>query len=245
MNNKAIENKNQLHSVNYLHTPDNGIIENMNDEVEVVCPSCSPKIEVPHDVLKSGQNVVVQCQECGSVHPTTIEKPKKLDVKVIISREEESFTCTHRMTSEDAVIVDDEIIIDDEENDEVYPIIVTAIDTDEKRVNAAMAPDINTIWGRAIDEVIVRISVHKGRKTQALEKRVPGGYEFTIGNSEKAEQTDFRITKIKKRDGSFLSSRGSVVEAKDIKRIFADEARRQGWGEGRTAWSMKGKRQGW
>lgn len=217
----------------------------MNDEVEVVCPSCSPKIEVPHDVLKSGQNLIVQCQECGNVHPTTIERPKNADVKVIISRGEESFSCMHRMTSEDFVTVEDEMIIDDEENDEVYPIIVTAIDTNEKRVNAAKAPDINTIWGRAIDEVIVRISVHQGKNTQALEKRVPGGYEFTIGNDDRVDRTDFRITKIKKRDGTFLSGRGSTVAAKDIKRVFADEAKRPGWGEGRTAWSMRGKGRGW
>ncbi|WP_406655808.1 HVO_0476 family zinc finger protein [Methanolobus sp. ZRKC2] len=217
----------------------------MNEEVEVVCPSCSPKIEVPHDVLKSGQNIIVQCQECGNVHPTTIERPKNANVKVIISRGEDSFSCIHRMTSEDVVRVEDEMIIDDEVADEVYPIIVTAIDTDEKRVNAAKAPDISTIWGRAIDEVIVRISIHKGRNTQAVEKRVPGGYEFTIGNNDKADSIDFRVTKIKKRDGTFLSSRGTVVEAKDIKRVFADEAKRQGWGEGRTAWSMRGKGRSW
>ncbi|MBN2110082.1 MAG: hypothetical protein JW705_03205 [Methanosarcinaceae archaeon] len=217
----------------------------MKEEIEVVCPACSPKIEVPHDVLRTGQNIIVQCQECGDIHPATMERPKNTDVKVIISRGEESFSCMHSMGSGDVVRVEDEMIIDDEKNDEVYPIIVTAIDTDGKRVNAAKAGDINTIWGRAIDEVIVRISVHKGKKTQSIEKRVPGGYEFTIGSDERVDRTDFRITKIRKRDGTFLSGKGSVVEAKDIRRIFADETKRQGWGEGRTAWSMRSKGHNW
>jgi uncharacterized Zn finger protein len=214
-------------------------------EVEVVCPSCSPKIEVPHDLLKSGQNVIVRCQECGTVHPATIERAKDVTVKVIVSKGQDSLSCINKMTTEDIIEVDDEIIVDDEEGDEVYPIIVTAIDTIQKRVNAANAADITTIWGRAIDEVIVKISVHQGKRTEALQKRVNGGYQFTIGQTDTVGGLDFEITKIRKRDGTFLSGRGGTVEAKHVKRIFADEIKRKGWAEGRTAWSMRGRGRSW
>jgi len=214
-------------------------------EVEVVCPSCSPREEVPHDVLKTGQNIIVRCQECGTVHPATIERAKDAIVKVIISKGQDSLSCMNRMTTEDTVAVDDEIIVDDEENDEVYPIIVTAIDTAQKRVDSANAADITTIWGRAIDEVIVKISVHQGRHTEALQKRVHGGYEFVIGHTDRVGNVDFEITKIKKRDGTFLSGKGATVEAKHVKRIFADEIKRKGWSDGKTAWSMRGKGRSW
>ncbi len=213
----------------------------MSDEIEVVCPSCSPKMSVLHDVLKSGQNQLVQCQECGKVHPAKIEKEKTLKIKVIISKGEKSFTSMTLISSEDDVFVDDEIIVDDGESDEVFPIIVTAIESDNKRVKKANASEIDTIWGRAIDEVIVKIAVHHGKSTDALEKRVPGGYEFIIGREEKVGRTKVKIRKIKIRHGSLESRTGTAVEAKYIKRIFAEEIFNKGWGEGRTQWSMRGK----
>jgi uncharacterized Zn finger protein len=212
----------------------------MNDEVEVICPSCSPKIEVMHDVLKSGQNPVVQCQECGDIHPTTIEKPKLVVVKVVISKGEESFTCMNRMSSDDIVRVNGEMIVDDGESDEVFPIIVTSIESGDKRPDVAEAPKVDTIWGRAIDEVVVKIAIHQGKSTKPLEKRVPGGQEFTVGDKDTTGKDEYYITKIKIRDGSLVSLKGMTVEAKYIKRVFAEEMKHRGWGEGKTAWSAKG-----
>ncbi|WP_406670567.1 HVO_0476 family zinc finger protein [Methanolobus sp. ZRKC4] len=217
----------------------------MNEEVEVVCPSCSPKIEVPHDVLKSGQNIIVQCQECGNVHPTKFEKPKTFNIKVIISKGDKSFTQMTKMTSEEDVNIDDEIIVDDGESDEVFPVLITSIESGDKRLEKANAAEISTIWGRAIDEVAVKIAIHRGKSTEALIKRVPGGYEFIIGKEEIVDKTKVRIKKIKIRDSSLESSTGMAVEAKFIKRIFAEEIVRPNWGEGKTAWSMKGKGRSW
>ncbi|MDG6243920.1 MAG: HVO_0476 family zinc finger protein [Methanolobus sp.] len=217
----------------------------MNDEIEVLCPSCSPKIAVLHDVLKSGQNTVVQCQECGNVHPVKIEGTRNFNIKVIISKGDSSFTRMTKLTSDDIISVDDEIIADDGESDEVFPIIVTAIESGDKRLEKANAEEIGTIWGRAIDEVVVKIAVHRGKSTEAIQKRVPGGYEFIVGKEETADRTNFIVKKIKIRDGSLESRTGTAVEAKFIKRIFAEDAVKRGWGEGRTAWSMKGKGRTW
>lgn len=217
----------------------------MNDEVEVTCPSCSPKMSVLHDVLKSGQNMLVQCQECGNVHPSKFEKPKTFNIKVIISKGDRSFIHMTKMTSEEDVSIDDDIIVDDGESDEVFPVLITAIESGDKRLEKANAAEISTIWGRAIDEVAVKIAIHRGESTEALVKRVPGGYEFIIGKEETVDKTKVRIKKIKIRDGSLESRTGIAVEAKFIKRIFAEEIVRKNWGEGKTAWSMKGKGQSW
>lgn len=217
------------------------MIEIMNQEVEVVCPSCSPKKPVWHDVLKFGQNPIVKCQECEHVHSAKIEIPKPIGVKVIISRGEESFTTRTKILSNEKLYVDDEIIIDDELGDEVYPIIITSIESGDKRLDSAEAKDIDTIWGRAIDEVAVKIAVHSDKGTKTFVKKVPGGYEFVVGNEERADSKTFYITRIKIRDGNFISRKGNTVEAKYIKRIFAKEVYRRGWGGGRTAWSMKSK----
>jgi len=211
----------------------------MNQEIEVFCPSCSPKIPVLHDVLKWGQNPVVRCQQCELVHPAKIEIPKPINVNVIISKGEESFKRKTRMPSDDVVYVDDELIVDDESQMQVYPIIVTSIESKDKRVDTAKAEDIDAIWGRAIDEIVIKISINMGKKTESVTKRVSGDYEFVVESEDKAAGKPFSITGIKIRDGSLRSRKGDAVAAKYIKRVFAQPARRQGWGTGRSAWSMK------
>jgi uncharacterized Zn finger protein len=211
----------------------------MNQEVEVECPSCSPKEPVLHDVLKWGQNPVVRCQQCEQVHPAKIEIPKPVNVRVIVSKGEESFKCRTRITSGEMLYEDDEIVVDDESADEVYPIIVTSIESKEKRVDAAKAEDIDTIWGRGIGEVSVKISINMGKQTESVTKKVPGDYEFVVGSEDKAEGKSFSINRIKVRDGNFWSRNGDTVAAKYIARVFANPVYKRGWEEGKTAWSMK------
>ncbi len=216
----------------------------MNEEVEVVCPSCSPRHPVMHEVLKSGVNPVVKCLECSSVHPTIIETPKAVDIKVIVSRGEVSFPLRTRLQTDDIVRVGDEMFIDDESSDEVYPVVITAIESGQKRPEAAKVIDIDSLWGRAIDEVCVKIAIHEGTITRSVIKQVPGGYQFTIGSNEKAGPDEFKIIKIKVRDGTFKSRDGIVIEAKNITRIFANPVHRRSWGSG-TSWSSRRREQSW
>ncbi|MBN2488734.1 MAG: hypothetical protein JXA98_06875 [Methanosarcinaceae archaeon] len=211
----------------------------MNQEAEVVCPSCSPKEPVLHDVLKWGQNPVVRCQHCEQVHPAKIEIPKPVRVRVIVSKGEESFKCMTQMTSGEMLYEDDEIVVDDESADEVYPIIVTSIESKDKRLDAAKAEDIDTVWGRAIGEVNVKISINMGKQTDSVTKKVPGDYKFVVGSEDKAEGRSFTINRIKVRDGNFWSRKDDTVAAKYITRVFANPVYKKGWGEGKTAWSMK------
>lgn len=169
-----------------------------------------------------GQSPVVRCQVCGQVHAAKIEVPKPVNVKVIVSRRDLSVTCKTELDPEIVLYVDDDIIVDDEETGMVCPVIITSIEAGEKRVQSAIATEISTIWGRAIDEVVVKFSAQSGtEKTEVLEKRVPGDYEFTVGEEEKVGNIPLIINKIKVRDGLFRSRKGDVVLAKYVKRIFA------------------------
>ncbi len=202
----------------------------MTKEIEVECPSCSPKEEVGHEVLKEGQSPLVRCLECGQVHATRIKAPKSVSLKVIVSKMDISNTYKTELDSETVLQVDDELVVDDEEKGVVIPILITALDAGGKRVQIARAENIETIWGRAIDEVTVKFSAQAGTdKTEVIEKRVPGDYEFVVGNEEKAGNKRLFITKIKIRDGVFRSRKGDVVLAKYVKRIFA---RKKGEGSG-------------
>lgn len=191
-------------------------------EIEVVCPSCSPKEEIGHEVLKEGQSPLVRCLECGQVHAAKIKTPKTVSLKVIVSKKDVSDTYKTDLDSEALLEVDDELVVDDEEKGVVYPILITALDAGGKRVRAAKAEDIDAIWGRAIDEITVKISAQSGtEKTEVIEKKVPGDYEFVVGAEEKVGNKRLFITKIKVRDGVFRSRKGDVVPAKYVKRIFA------------------------
>ncbi|MHC1576299.1 MAG: HVO_0476 family zinc finger protein [Methanosarcinaceae archaeon] len=211
----------------------------MEQEIETVCPSCSPEEPVWHEVLRTGQNPTVRCQECGDVHPAETRKETVVRVNVVVSKEDESFTRHTNVGRKDMIHVEEEIIVDDEEMDDVYPIIVTSIEAQDKRVEFATADTITTIWGRATDEVVVKIAIRSDSKTTSVNMTVPGDYEFVIGESDMAGRKKFTISRIKIRDGNFASRRGDRVAAKYIKRIYAEAARTTGWGEGRTAWSEK------
>lgn len=194
----------------------------MMRNIEVECPSCSPEEEVEHEVLKEGQSPIVRCVDCGQVHAAKIKTPKSVGLKVIVSKMDISNTYKTELDSETVLQLDDEMIVDDEETGMVVPILITALDAGEKRVQIARAEDIETIWGRAIDEVTVKFSAQSGiEKTEVIEKRVPGDYEFVIGNEEKVGNKRLFITKIKVRDGAFRSRKGDIVLAKYVKRIFA------------------------
>ncbi|HWR25922.1 MAG TPA: HVO_0476 family zinc finger protein [Methanosarcina sp.] len=202
----------------------------MMREIEVECPACSPKEEIGHEVLKEGQSPLVRCLECGQVHAAKIKTPKTVSVKVIVSTMNVSNTYKTELDSEDALQVDDELVVDDEETGVVCPILITALDAGGKRVKIARAEDLETIWGRAIDEVTVKFSAQAGtEKTEVIEKRVSGDYEFVVGAEEKVGNKRLVITKIKIRDGEFRSRKGDVVLAKYVKRIFA---RKKGEGSG-------------
>jgi uncharacterized Zn finger protein len=191
-------------------------------EIEIECPSCSPKEEVGHEVLKEGQSPLVRCRECGQIHPATIKTPTAISVRVIVSKMDVSSAYKTKLDSETVLQVDDEMVVDDEETGVVYPILITALDAGGKRVNLAKVENIETIWGRAIDDIKVKFSAQSGtEKTEVIEKRVPGDYEFVVGAEEKVGNKRLLIHKIKVRDGVFRSKKGDVVLAKYVKRIFA------------------------
>ena len=99
-------------------------------EIEVECPSCSPKEEVGHQVLKEGQGSLVRCLECGQVRPAKIKIPKASVLKVIVSKMDISRTYKIKLDSEIVLHVDDEIVVDDEVAEMVFPIMITALDAE-------------------------------------------------------------------------------------------------------------------
>ena len=195
-------------------------------QITTACPTCSPAEPRLHHIIRQrGAEVLVRCDDCGSVH-TVISKPvRTASVRTIVSRGEDSERYTTELPADHEIYVGDELLVDDPAADEVHLVEVASIESDGRRAVAAVAAEIDTIWARAIDEVTVKIAIHDGTKTESIRLQVFGDQEFTIGAVEKIGWKNARIVRIKLHKRGFKKNKGDVVLAKDIKRIFAERIR--------------------
>jgi uncharacterized Zn finger protein len=195
-------------------------------QITTACPTCSPEEPRLHHIIRRhGAEVLVRCDECGSVH-TVLSKPARTaSVRTIVSRGEDSERYTIELPADHEVYVGDELLVDDPAADEVHLVEVASIESDGRRAVTAIAAEIDTIWARAIDEVTVKIAIHDGTRTESVRLKVFGDQEFTVGAIEKIGWKNARIMRIKLHKRGFKKNKGDVVLAKDIKRIFAERIR--------------------
>jgi uncharacterized Zn finger protein len=187
------------------------------DVVEAACPQCSPEEEVMHTVVKSH---LVKCEQCGFIHRLPHEKKKAIKVRVIVSRQQESSTQQIEVNEDEELHAGDEFVIDIGE--EVSGVRIQSLELKTGgRAERAKASDLRTIWARAIDEVIVKIAVQQREKTESLDYKINGDYEFTVGDIMKLKGYEVIITAIKVRDGGLFKREGKSVKAKDIRRIYS------------------------
>ena len=217
------------------------------DKIEVIeaaCPQCSPQEEVMHKVVKSD---LVKCEQCGFIHRLPHEKKKEVTLKVIVSREGESIPQHIKVNEDEELRAGDEFVVDIGEEVSGVRIVTLELKT-SGRSEQAKAKDVRAIWARAIDEVIVKIAVQSLGKTESLDYKVNGDYEFTIGDVLKLKGYEVVITSIKERDGGIFKRAGKAIKAKDIRRIYSKilSQERRPVGEGlkasRPRTGVKGKK---
>jgi uncharacterized Zn finger protein len=181
----------------------------------IFCPICENDTE--HTLIKSGQENLVRCEECGTVHSVEVQRERLVNLKVIVSSGETSETYYAKIPAKEMLHVGDELLVDDPAKDVVMTEIAS-LETD-RRVNSALAEEIKTVWARATDEVPLKISVYRRGKTHSFKISVPGDEVFEVGESRKEEGFRFIIVKMKLRGEGFADS----AEAKDIQRIWGRE----------------------
>lgn len=185
------------------------------------CSTCLK--DCKHYVVKEGQNPVVRCDSCKTVHSTTSKGVKQIDVRVVISVDNLSFKRKIMLDPDNIVNVGDEYLIEDE--DEVRSVEVTILELkDGKRMKNAKVKDIETIWSRFLDYIVLKVSISKRGKTWSIRIRSPGDYDFVVGNTEHLDKETFKISALKMRDGRMLRQIGDVACAKDVKRIYGRSA---------------------
>jgi len=168
-------------------------------------------------MIKSGQENLVRCEECGTVHSVQVERERLVNLKVIVSNDELSEPYFIKIPAKEVLHVGDELLVDDPAKDVVMTEIAS-LETD-RRVNAAPAEAVKTAWARATDDVPLKISVYRNGKTHPLKISVAGDEVFEVGEARKVEGFKFVIVKIKLRGEGFAE----VAEAKDIQRVWGRE----------------------
>ncbi len=202
--------------------------------VFVWCPTCLK--DRKHYVVREGQNPLLRCSICKTVHSATIEETKSIDVRVIISVDNLSFKRKIKLDPKNSVNVGDEYIIEDtvREGDEGGDISVgdskavevTTIELKNgKREKSAKVKDIKTIWSRLIDDVVLKASIQKRGDVRSIRIRSPGNYNFVVGNTERIGEECFGISAVKMRDGRLLRQIGDVACARNIRRIYGRPVR--------------------
>lgn len=185
--------------------------------IAVTCPEC--KEETEHAVVAESRDLLVRCTACGHHHRIAKERePKVLAVKAIVSREGTSHVCVIELAEDDECSVDDHLVA--ECGDDAFGVAVTAIECGEKRVQRAKAPSITTLWTRAIEQVVVKVSIHDGWKTVPLYMECDGEQQFVVGEMYAAGGKRFRVSHLKLRDGPLMRKEGWKTVAHRIKRVY-------------------------
>lgn len=184
-------------------------------EDQIFCPTCGT--DTDHTLIKSGQENLVRCEDCGTVHSVQARRERLVNLKVIVNKDEESRPYFITIPAKEMLKVGEELLVDDPSMDVVMTEI-TSLETD-RRVEAAPAETVRAVWARATDEVPLRITVFRGGISHSLKITVPGNELLTLDEIRQVEGNKFRVVKIKLRGEGFADS----AEAKDIVRVWGRE----------------------
>ncbi|MFA5860160.1 MAG: HVO_0476 family zinc finger protein [Candidatus Thermoplasmatota archaeon] len=189
--------------------------------VTTQCPTC--RDFTLHTVLqgkaggkargKHTLDATVQCTQCDTVHHSIVREAADVALPVVLSEGPKSRRTTITLPGDDALRINESMIIDGADAK------LTGIETkDAKRVDAALVREVQTLWMKRFDEVVVGIAINLDKKTIAKEMKVQPTHEFTVG--EEMVFGRLRVTVHAIKTGDRLIKRGTA-EAADIKRVFA------------------------
>ena len=178
--------------------------------IETECPQCGE--ETLHRVLQgrlgkrrgTTLDATARCTVCKHTHPILVRESGPLTVRAILSDRRNSKRLTVTLPPTAVVSLGDTL-------ESEFPLLVTAIEVASGRVAKARATDIRTIWGKRFDEVPVRLSINRGRKTIAGEVVAVPEEEFSVGQRIEIDDRPVAIHAIKTKEklietGSALAS---------------------------------------
>jgi len=193
-------------------------------DVVVGCPACSS--EEPHEVLKErGGQATLRCLACDHVHKKRVREPSTVELCVVVSQGQESFSTQTTVREDETVRVGDEFVLEADEG--VFGVEVTSVEVEEegdnRRPDEARADKADTVWTRIVDNVGVPVTLHTEDDTVSRRMTVPGDYDFVVGEAEKVDGEDFVVTAfVDRRTDDRFRVEGDDVQAKNAKRVYGE-----------------------
>jgi uncharacterized Zn finger protein len=180
------------------------------------CDTCG---DVPHRVLRgkvSGKDDivfegVVKCSKCNTVRSVVTREPRPIHVPLIVSFLETSERTSLEFSPEEQVELGQEIELGDTR------LQVTAIEVKGRRVEAALAKEVSTLWAKRIDQVRVKFSVNKGNRTVPHEVLAAPDEEFEVGEIVDLGRDRAIVHHIRTR---YRTIRDGRVRADEIVRMY-------------------------
>ena len=165
------------------------------------CPSCEE--QAVHEVLKGKlgkkqetMEATVKCQECGHIYTTVVREPESIKLPIIVSDLGNSMKTEIELVSGDTVSVNDEMFLDETH------ILITAIECNGRRVRHCAVEDVDTLWAKKFDRVIVKISINKHTTTIPAQVEALPDEEFFVGDLMTVGKENVAIHNIKSKGAS-------------------------------------------
>ena len=182
------------------------------------CPVCdSESCEMLKTKGKNTKEVLLKCNECGNTFRETINIPKMVECRVIISKFEESVKKTIKLYPDEILQAGEVLIVDDEE------VEITSLEnTRGGRVLKSPVSELVTIWAASLaGPARVGISIDYGGRILSRKVEVERDFQFNVGDVVKLERSVFQI-KSMKTITSRIRKGGAVAE--QIKRVYGRPA---------------------
>jgi uncharacterized Zn finger protein len=185
------------------------------------CPVCDSE---SYEILKSkGKNikeVLLKCNECGNTFRETIKIPKMVEIRVIISKFEESLKKTIKLYPDEILEIGEVLMVDDEE------VEITSLEnTRGGRVSKSMVSELVTIWATSLTgPTRVGISIDYGGRILSQKVDVERDFQFNVGDTVKLGKAVFTIKSMKTITSKI---RKGGAPADQIKRIYGRPADRR------------------
>ncbi len=145
------------------------------------CDTCG---DVPHRVLRgkvSGKDEVVfegvvKCSKCGRIRSVLTREPRPIQVPLVISFLERSERTTLEFSPDESIELGQEMELGDTR------LKITAIEVQGRRLEAALAKEVSTLWAKRTDQVRVKFSVNMGNRTVPHDVIASPDEEFEVGD---------------------------------------------------------------
>jgi uncharacterized Zn finger protein len=188
--------------------------------ITTACPGCGQ--ETIHAVLRAtlgtkGQFLTLdgtlECSECGRVHHALVREPKPIEVAVVVSRGDASHRAKVELPADEEIALGEALVV------EGRTCKLTGIEAkDLRRVDAALASDVQTLWAKEFEELPVGFAINLGKKTITKVVAAPPERDFSVGEEFVFGRLRVTVHAIKTEER--LLKRGSAA-ASEIKRVFA------------------------